>query len=372
MSSVLVAIPSLLVGGTEIQTLRLVEALNQGGHHVVTVCYFEYDFNMVQQFKQAGSKVVCLSAYGNRPEGIKAQRKFLKEGLKRVVAEYRPKIAHVQYMAPGAIPIMILHQLGIKNIIATLHTDANIYKNLRLIHFLQKHIVTAFTCVTATAEQNFFGSHQFYTPELAICKHNHFTLYNSLPQNSSSTIRISESSSRIGFVGRLESIKGADLLLPAFAELMKQNPEATLRIVGDGSLRNKMEQQQKDLSIPNDKVTWVGRVEHEKLEEQYNQMDIVWMPSRSEGFGLSAIEAMSFRKPVIATNTGGLKEIITDGKDGLLFENEDIHALVIKTCDLLKNKELIAAISTNAQQRSCDFSFEKYQSNINNLYSKLK
>ena len=65
-TSVLIGIPCLKTGGTEIQTLRLVEALTDAGYNCVTVCYFEYDFAMVQAFERAGSHVVCLSAYGPR------------------------------------------------------------------------------------------------------------------------------------------------------------------------------------------------------------------------------------------------------------------------------------------------------------------
>ena len=122
------------------QTLHLVEALVDSGHPCVTVCYFEYDFQMVQLFEQAGSRVVCLSAYGDRPSGNRETYRFLKAGLKRVVNEYRPKVAMVQYMAPGAMPLIILRRLGIKDIVAMLHTDADIYKSLRLVRFLQRHV----------------------------------------------------------------------------------------------------------------------------------------------------------------------------------------------------------------------------------------
>jgi len=63
---VLICIPCLLTGGTEIQTLNLVEALIRGGHQVTTVCYFEHTPNMVSRYQQAGSKVVCLSVTGKR------------------------------------------------------------------------------------------------------------------------------------------------------------------------------------------------------------------------------------------------------------------------------------------------------------------
>ena len=59
--TILICIPCLLTGGTEIQTLNLVQALVAGGHRVVTTCYFEYSDDMVVRFRKVGSEVVCLS-----------------------------------------------------------------------------------------------------------------------------------------------------------------------------------------------------------------------------------------------------------------------------------------------------------------------
>ena len=66
---VLIAIPCLLTGGTEIQTLNLVRALIQGGHQVTTACYFEHTENMVKLYEDAGSKVVLFSKEGVRLGG---------------------------------------------------------------------------------------------------------------------------------------------------------------------------------------------------------------------------------------------------------------------------------------------------------------
>lgn len=76
----LICLPCLLTGGTEIQTLNLVQALVEGGHRVVTVCYFEHSSEMVERFKQAGSEVVLLSAEGKRIGGWKGIR-FLHKGM---------------------------------------------------------------------------------------------------------------------------------------------------------------------------------------------------------------------------------------------------------------------------------------------------
>ena len=68
---ILITIPCLLTGGTEIQTLNLVRALVQGGHQVIVACYFEYTLAMVQCYQDNGSKVICLSPDGTRIGGWK-------------------------------------------------------------------------------------------------------------------------------------------------------------------------------------------------------------------------------------------------------------------------------------------------------------
>ncbi len=375
-TSVLIGIPCLKTGGTEIQTLHLVEALTSGGYHCVTVCYFEYDFTMVQRFEQAGSRVVCLSAYGTRPEGKRNTYKFLKNGLKRVVSEYRPKIAHIQYMAPGAMPIVILNKLGIKTIIATLHTDASIYKSLWLIHYLQKHKTAAFTCVTEIAERSFFGNSTLYDDETVLKRHNHITIHNCLPPHTYlhpiDQPITSHTMPTIGFVARLESIKGADYVLPAYAKVLKAIPECKLIIVGDGKLREKMEQQQRDLQINDNLITWAGRLEYHNLAEQYHKMDVVWVPSRSEGFGLSAIEAMAQGCPVVASATGGLREIINNDVDGLLFENSNTDDLAAKTIELLSNKQKLEEMKSHAFENAKRYCFEEYKDRILSFYSKIE
>lgn len=81
--TILICIPCLLTGGTEIQTLNLVQALVAGGHQVVTTCYFEYSDDMVVRFRKAGSEVVCLSPTGTRVNGWRGIL-FLYKGLRSI------------------------------------------------------------------------------------------------------------------------------------------------------------------------------------------------------------------------------------------------------------------------------------------------
>lgn len=370
---VLVCIPCLMTGGTEIQTLNLVEALITAGHEVTTVCYFEHSTNMVERYKRAGSNVCLLSHEGERSVGVKNTVVFLYKGLRHVLKEVKPDVAHVQYMAPGAIPIIILRLLGIKRIVATAHTAADIYPSLRLLHFVSRHILTAFQCITERAEKSFFGNSQMYKPEMKLTRHgNHFTIYNNLPPY----ISIANKERRIGkvttigVVSRLEPIKGMDLVVPAFAKIHAMNPNTRLLVVGDGSLRPLMEQQKNDAGL-NEVIEFAGVQPQEALQAYYDCIDILLMPSRSEGFGLTAIEGMARGCVVVAANTGGLPEVVSDGKVGLLHEPESPDSLAEKTIRLANDEELLMTMKKNAIDYVARFSFAHYSELINNLYSKL-
>lgn len=368
---VMVCIPCLMTGGTEIQTLNLVRALAIGGHQIVTVCYFEHSPEMVTRFQQAGSEVVCLSKDGTRIGGWKGII-FLFKGLRRVLKQYRPEIAHVQYMAPGAIPILLLRLLGMRQIIATAHTTADIYPNLRLIHFVQQHCVKAFTCITELAERSFFGTSQLYGEQTLLKKRNHFTVYNALPAGISIS-RQAKSKDRpltIGVVSRLESIKGMDLVVPAFAQVKACHPEMQLLIVGDGSLRKQMEEQVHKAGLE-EAVEFAGRQPQEKLSSYYDRIDILLMPSRSEGFGLTAIEGMARGCVVVAARTGGLPEVVRNGEVGLLHEPEQVEDLVAQINKLIEQPILWKQFSNKATTYVQRFSFERFSQLFNNLYQKI-
>ena len=413
----LICIPCLLTGGTEIQTLNTVHALVQGGHEVTVACYFEHTPYMVERYRKAGAEVLLFSPEGVRTSGYRTIL-YLYKHLRRTIKAVRPDVTHVQYMAPGAMVILLLWLMGVKNIIATAHTAADIYKDLRLIHFLQRHCLRAFTCITERAERSFFGTSQLYTTETVLGKRNHFTIYNALAPRNGEQVRcnvergtcnektaelyenvdenlcqvVSDTTTQkknsamsaapslrgraggeapiLGVVSRLEPIKGMDLVVPAFAEVLKRFPEVRLLVVGDGPLRATMEQQAVELGCA-DRITWVGRQPQEELNRWYGQMDIVLMPSRSEGFGLTAIEAMANGCVMVASNVGGLPEVVRDGVCGLLHSTEDVHDMAEKICMLLDDAALYNRLRTQALCEVKKYSFERYAELVCNLYNKI-
>lgn len=369
----IVCIPSLLTGGTEIQTLSLVEALVNAGHKAVVVCYFEYADQMVERYCNAGAVVELLNPDGIRPVGVKNTVINLWKGLQKVVRKYKPDVAHVQYMAPGALPILVLRTLGMKKIIATAHTSADIYPSLKQIHWLNNHILTAFQCITLKAETSFFGNASLFSNDTKLKRHgNHFTIYNNL----SSYIEIVQTPRKgtpktIGVVSRLERIKGMDLVVPAFAKVYDRHPEIKLLIVGDGSQRDFMEQQVQNAGLPEESVQFVGRQGQDKLQSFYDQIDILLMPSRSEGFGLTAIEGMARGCVPVVSNTGGLPEVVEDGVSGLLHTSESVEDMISKIASVICNPKLFEQLSFGSYNRAQDFSKGKYYKQVEQLYDKL-
>lgn len=368
---ILICIPCLITGGTEIQTLNLVRALVTGGHRVTTVCYFEYTLEMLTRFQQAGSEVVCLSKDGTRIGGWKGII-FLYKRFRRVLKQYRPEVAHVQYMAPGAIPILLLRLLGMRQIIATAHTAADIYSSLRLVHFIQQYCVRVFTCITELAERSFFKTSLLYTEQTQLKKRNHFTIYNALPAgiSISQQAKSKDKPLTIGVVSRLENIKGMDLVVPAFAQVKACHPEMQLLIVGDGNLRKQMEEQAHKTGLE-ETVEFAGRQPQEKLSSYYDRIDILLMPSRSEGFGLTAIEGMARGCVVVAARTGGLPEVVRDGEMGLLHKPEQVEDLAAQINKLIEQPALWKQFSNEATIYVQRFSFERFSQLFNNLYQKI-
>jgi len=124
----------------------------------------------------------------------------------------------------------------------------------------------------------------------------------------------------IGAVGRLVPEKGFDTVLRALVTL----PDASLVVVGDGPERPSLERLSTDLGL-SERVTFAGRVEAPWTARW--RFDVLAMPSRTEGFGLVAVEALLAGIPVVGSRVGGLCEVLTDGETGLLVPVDDPTAL---------------------------------------------
>jgi len=124
------------------------------------------------------------------------------------------------------------------------------------------------------------------------------------------------------FVGRLDLLKGLDIAINTIEIIKKSHPNIKLGIVGGDYGSEAQKIIEKDLNKKNltDNIIWFGSIDHQKLNYIYNASDIVIIPSRSESFGMVALEALASETPFIISNVGGMAEIIKSNKKCILVD----------------------------------------------------
>jgi glycosyltransferase involved in cell wall biosynthesis len=141
------------------------------------------------------------------------------------------------------------------------------------------------------------------------------------------------------FVGRLERRKGVPVLLAAARSVIKEHP--SVQFVLAGASHPTLPQVEIDALIRDydleSHVNQTGHLSSEDLARLYRKASVCILPSYYETFGLAALEAMAYGKPVIATQAGGLAEVVEDGKTGLLVPPDDADALARAMIELLNN-----------------------------------
>ena len=141
----------------------------------------------------------------------------------------------------------------------------------------------------------------------------------------------------VGVVARLEPEKGHPTLIEAWPKVLRAVPDAYLLIVGEGSRREALEAQARELKIAH-RVIFTGR--RDDVPAVTAALDVAVLPSYREAQGLSILEAMALSRPVVASNVGGIPEMIEDGRTGLLVEPHDADALAAGIIRLLKDHPL--------------------------------
>jgi glycosyltransferase involved in cell wall biosynthesis len=170
------------------------------------------------------------------------------------------------------------------------------------------------------------------------------------------------------YAGRLKREKGVDLLI----EAMKSLPKQKLVIAGSGPDELEWQRRVNEQSLGN--IQFLGWQDQKELDELYRGCFAVIIPSRVwETFGLSALEALAYGKPVVASATGALPEIIKPGENGLLFERENLIDLKDKVSQILKDKDKAEKMGqAGREQVRQEFNPEKHYERLIKIYEKVK
>ena len=347
-------------GGSGVVATELGLALARKGHqvHFITYSYpVRLDFlEMNIHFHEVHVEEYPLFHY--QPYEL-----ALSSKMAYVVKTYNIDILHVHYAIPhayaGYMAKQMLKREGIEvPMITTLHgTDITLVGN----HPTYKEAVTfsinESDVVTSVSESlkrdtlrlfnvdkdikvipNFIGLQK--TERVSPCKR---------------SVMASADELIVTHISNFRKVKRVDDVVRVFYGIQQQLP-AKLIMVGDGPEREIADQLCKDLGIKK-KVLFLGNTSD--IDRILCFTDLFLLPSESESFGLSALEAMAARVPVVSSNAGGLSEVNEEGVSGYLCPIGDVQTMAEKAIYILSDKDRLAQFKQNARKVAARFDEEK-------------
>jgi len=173
----------------------------------------------------------------------------------------------------------------------------------------------------------------------------------------------------VGFIGRLTGQKGVDILLRAFALVERCHPTVKLILAGEGPDRPALSRLAKSLGLQ--RVMFLGW--RDDAADILADIDLLVVPSRWEGFGLVALEAMAMGKPVVASNVSALPEIVVPGQTGLLVPHGDAEELAEALGSILTDPKRAAEMGRAGRERVLkEFPVERMAKRMSGLYKQLE
>ncbi len=283
--------------------------------------------------------------------------------MHEVVREHRLDILHAHYAIPHATSAWIAKEM-LENddvdvrIITTLHgTDITLvgqdpsFQSLTkfsiersdgltaVSHFLKRETYTAFGCTGCAVEV----IHNFVDPALYDRRAHIPLLREQLGSNGDRAV--------IMHVSNFRPVKRVRDIVRIFAKIRTERP-AVLVMVGDGPERTSAEQEARELGVQDD-TYFLGKID--VVAPLLASADLFLLPSQSESFGLSALEALACGVPVVASRVGGLPEVVSDGVTGVLRDVGDVDGMAAASIDILGDRarweRMSAAAAADARRR---------------------
>jgi len=328
---IMLAVSSMVAGGAERVAATLVNHWSAIGHEValLTVASTDLDFYSLDE------RVTRIALNLNRSS--LNWRDFVHDNFKRLrklrsaIRDFEPDVI-LSFLDTTNVR-MLLASIGTGvPVIVEEHTDptqsslGGTVRLLRRLLYRRARAVVVLHPGIARWARDFVGSEAIHVIPNPISPQFH--------QNG--RVERAKGGHCIIAIGRLEPVKGFDMLLRAFAEPAKQHPGWTLKIIGDGSKRDQLQALASALQI-RDRVIWEGAIK--EPEKELLRSDLFVLSSRYEGFPMALLEAMACGLPVVSFDCpSGPREIIHDGEDGLLVPPNEIGALATAMSRLMSSE----------------------------------
>lgn len=313
------------------------------------VCVFNYEGSSFgRRFQELGGKLDSLnSKWEDNPLIIYRLYKYFKREKPHIVQTYilKPNLYGRIAALLAGVPVVIATEVTLKN---QAHSVASRLRDL-LLHPLNA-LLNRYTDVILCGSDAI--RRQWYTRTLAgRLKVLHPYFDPSKLQHAANLRDRTSLTGRdnwvIGTVGRLSEEKRHVDLLKAFHDVRKVFPKATLLIVGDGDMRDGLTNLATRLGVSGS-VTFAGF--QRNISEYLNKMDVFVLPSRTEGFGIVLLEAMAMGLPVVASNVGGIPELVVNNETGILvrpLRHEELSRAIV---ELLSDPESMCTMAEKGKQ----------------------
>ena len=182
-------------------------------------------------------------------------------------------------------------------------------------------------------------------------------IYNGIPIDSSDQKEADVASRVVLSIGQLSPGKGHAFLIEAFKKIVSEFPDAVLRIAGDGALRQQLEALAAAKGLERS-VHFLGLISHEAVLRNIERSAVVVMPSLptlgGEGLPYAVLEAMERARPVVATRSGGIPELVEDGETGYLIDDADPELIAPAILRLLGDPELARRLGAKGREKAVD------------------
>jgi len=171
-------------------------------------------------------------------------------------------------------------------------------------------------------------------------------------------------------VSRLTARKGINYLIEAAAILLQKNLKIKLELIGEGDQAENLKKLAEEKNIKN-QVDFLGRIEHANLPDYYQKADVFALPSLNEGMSNTMLEALAAGLPLVATDTGGTRELLIENQNGFIIKIKDSQDTADKIEKLINDSDLKEKMSVASRHLAEKMSWENVAKEYFNLYKSV-
>lgn len=358
-------ISRLDIGGAEKQLLSLVSNLDKEKYDVC-VAYFEGEGELRKEFEKRGIKIKKYRFYG-------LWDVLLWWKLYKDMEANKYNIIHTHGFKADLWGAVVGRLAGVPTIISTVHNQEQ-YLNNPIIRLLEKWIIAPIddTIIVVSGGVKRFLIKTSGIPEKKIKKVyygiNPVDIKIDAEQDIREELCIDKDVPLIGCIGRLVKQKGHIYLIQAARKVLEKFPKVKFLIIGKGKLEKNLKKLAQNSNL-NSNIIFTGF--RKDVYSIIDKLSLVVMPSLWEGFGLIFLEAMAMGKPIVATDVGGIPEVIENKETGILVSARNPEALAEAIICLLKDNSLAKRMGERGKVilKEC-FQSSKMAEEIERIYNK--